>query len=129
MNQLAKIGRKQTILISISILLISLYTTYKYQSVYPEIQITKLISQIIRFLLTFGLLYLIYIGKKWAKVLIIVLFSISIPFALISLFVANIFIGNLIPVLVIVTIYSISIYHFAISKTFKAFFEYQNKKK
>ena len=72
MNELAKIGKKRTILISISILLVSIHTIYFYHSIRPEIDTTKLAQQIIRFSLTVGLLYLIYIGKYWAKNLAII---------------------------------------------------------
>lgn len=62
MNTLAKIGKKKTILISISILLVSIHTIYFYHSVRPEIESKKLIQQLIRFLLTIGLLIMVYRG-------------------------------------------------------------------
>ena len=37
MNELAKIGKKRTILISISVLLVSIHTIYFYHAVRPEI--------------------------------------------------------------------------------------------
>ena len=55
MNELTKLGKKRTILISISILLVSIHTIYFYHSVKPEIETKKLIQQIIRLLLTIGL--------------------------------------------------------------------------
>jgi len=128
MTELAKIGKKQTIYIFISILIISLYSTYIYQSVQPQIDTKNLISGIIRFFLTIGLLYLIYLGKKWAKILTIILFSISSLILLISLFSIETPLINKLPIIVTIIVYSFSLYHFTISKTFKAFFEYQNNK-
>jgi hypothetical protein len=67
MNELIKTGKKRTQLLSVSILLISIYTIYSYHSFLPEIEMAKLIRQIIRFSLTIGLLYMIYKGKKMGK--------------------------------------------------------------
>lgn len=128
MNYVEKIGKKRTILISIGILLVSIHTIYFYHSVKPEIETKKLIQQIIRFLLTFGLLYLIYIGKNWARILSIILFSIGVIGAVISLFTFEIPVVNKIPFIVMAFVYSIAIYHFSFSKSFKAFFEFQNEK-
>jgi hypothetical protein len=128
MNLLSEIGRKRTILISISILLVSIHTIYFYHSVKPEIETKKLIQQIIRFFLTVGLLYLVYIGKNWARILSIILFSIGTVGAIISLFAIELSLVNKLLFIVMVFVYSIAIYHFYISKEFKAFFEYQNNK-
>ena len=78
MNELTKIGKKRTILISISILLVSIHTIYFYHSVRPEIESKKLIQQIIRFSLTIGLLIMVYKGKNWAKIVSIILFSLAL---------------------------------------------------
>ncbi len=126
MNDLVKIGKRRTILISISLLLVSIHTIYFYHSVKPEIETKKLIQQLIRFCLTVGLLIVVYMGKKWAKNISIALFSLATLVAIIGLFSVNGSFINKIPFIVMVTIYSISIYHFGISKSFKAFFEYQN---
>ncbi|OXB16026.1 hypothetical protein B0A68_07085 [Flavobacterium reichenbachii] len=108
--------------------MISLYSTYIYQSVQPEIEIKKLISGIVRFFLTIGLLYLIYIGKNWARILIIILFTIANIIALISLFTIEAPVINKTPIIVMIFIYTISTHHFTLSKSFKAFFEYQKTK-
>jgi hypothetical protein len=86
MTELIKTGKKRTILISISILLVSIHTIYFYHAVRPDIETTKLIQQGIRFLLTVGLLVFIYKGKKWAKIVSIVLFSLAVLGALVGLF-------------------------------------------
>ncbi|MCC9061843.1 MULTISPECIES: hypothetical protein [Flavobacterium] len=128
MTELAKIGKKQTLFVFICILIISLYSTYIYQSYQSEIDIKNLISGITRFFLTIGLLYLVYIGKKWAKVVTIVLFSIANVILIISLFSIDISLINKAPIIIMTVVYSFSLYHFTISKSFKAFFEYQNNK-
>lgn len=128
MTELAKIGKKQTLFVFICILIISLYSTYIYQSYQSEIDIKNLISGITRFFLTIGLLNLVYIGKKWAKVVTIVLFSIANVILIISLFSIDISLINKAPIIIMTVVYSFSLYHFTISKSFKAFFEYQNNK-
>lgn len=126
MNALAQIGRKKTILISISILLVSIHTIYLYHSVRPEIETKKLIQQLIRFLLTIGLLMMVYKGKNWAKIVSIILFSLALLGALIGLATLDTPFINKVPLLVMVFVYSISIYHFGLDKSFKEFFSYQN---
>jgi fatty acid desaturase len=127
MNEQIKTGKKRTILISISILLVSLHTIYFYHAVRPEIETKKLIQQIIRFLLTIGLLVLVYKGKKWAKIVSIILFSLAILGALIGLVtIGSESFVNKVPLLVMILIYSVAVYHFGFSKSFNAFFEHQN---
>ncbi len=126
MDELTKIGKKRTILISISILLVSIHTIYFYHSVRPEIESKKLIQQIIRFLLTIGLLIMVYKGKKWAKIVSIILFSLAILGALIGLGTLDTPFINKVPLLVMIFVYSMAIYHFGFAKSFKEFFKYQN---
>jgi hypothetical protein len=127
MTELIKTGKKRTILISISILLVSIYTIYFYHAVRPDIETTKLIQQGIRFLLTVGLLVLVYKGKKWAKIVSIVLFSLAVLGALVGLFtIDSESVINKLPLMVMIIVYSMAIYHFGISKSFKAFFDYKN---
>lgn len=127
MNLLIKTGRKRTILISISIVLISLQTIYFYHNTLETIIVKKLIQQLTRLVLTIGLLILVYKGKEWAKNLAVALFSIGSVFSIIALFMEDVNLINKIPLIVIVFIYSLAIYHFGFSKSFKAFFKYQNK--
>jgi hypothetical protein len=128
MNELIKLGKKRTILISISILLVSIHTIYFYHIVRPEIETKKLIQQIIRFVLTFGLLYAVYKGKKWAKVLSIILFSLAILGALVAVGTLDRPFINKVPLLVMIFVYSMAILHFGFSKSYKAFFDFQNGK-
>jgi presenilin-like A22 family membrane protease len=126
MNELIKNGRKRTILISISIVLVSIHTIYFYHAVRPEIETKKLVQQAIRLLLTIGLLIAVYKGKKWAKITSIILFSLALLSALIGLVTLESPIVVKIPLIVMIIIYSIAIYHFGFAKSYKAFFEYQN---
>lgn len=126
MDNLIKTGKTRTILLSISILLISIHTIYFYHAVRPEIETKKLVQQGIRFLLTIGLLLAVYNGKNWAKITSIILFSLGILGALIGLVGIEGPMTNKIPLIVMILIYSSAVYHFSFSKSFKAFFEYQN---
>ncbi|MEQ3661962.1 MAG: hypothetical protein ABNG98_07120 [Flavobacterium sp.] len=127
MNELAKIGKKRTILISISILLVSIHTIYFYHSIRPEIDTTKLAQQIIRFSLTVGLLYLIYIGKYWAKNLAIILFVLATTVAIYSIFNSIAPLIMKIPLIVMTIVYSFAIYHFQFSKSFKEFINFKEE--
>ena len=128
MNELAKKGKYRTLLVFLSILLVSIHTIYFYHSVRPEIETKKLIQQIIRFCLTVGLLYLIYIGKNWAKNLAIILFILAIIGAIYGVlnFETPIIIKS--PFIVIIIVYSFAIYHLQFSKSFKEFITFHQTK-
>ncbi len=126
MNELTKIGKKRTILLSISILLVSIHTIYFYHSVRPEIELKKLIQQLIRFSLTIGLLIMVYKGKNWAKIVSLILFSLALLGALIGLETLDTPFMNKIPLIVMIFVYSMAIYHFGFAKSFKEFFKFQN---
>lgn len=127
MNHLEKAGKTRTILISISILMVSLHTIYIYNSVIPEIEPKKIIQQIIRFLLTIGLLLMIYKGKSWARIIAIILFALGILGAVRGLITIKQSILLKSPFIVMLLVYTVAIYHFWLSKSFKAFFNYQNR--
>lgn len=127
MNKLIKLGKRRTILITISILLVSALTIYFYQAVVPETGIKKLVQQIIRFILTLSLLIFTYKGKKWAQIISVILFSLGILGAVIGLVTLKVPFVNKIPFLVMLFIYSMAVYHFGFSRSYKAFFEYQNR--
>ena len=130
MNELIKTGKKRTILISMSILLVSLHTIYFYHAVMPEVETKKLVQQIIRLLLTVGLLVYVYKGKKWARIVSIVLFSLGVLGALTGLFLLESKpLINKTPLLVMLFVYAIAIHHFGFSQSFKAFYNYQNASK
>ncbi|MES1181751.1 MAG: hypothetical protein ABUL44_03055 [Flavobacterium sp.] len=129
MNELVKTGKRRTILISISILLVSIHTIYFYHAVRSEIESNKLTQQVIRFLLTIGLLVLTYKGKKWARITSVVLFSLAILMAVSALATLEGPFVNRIPLMVMVFVYSTAVWHFGFSDSYKAFLEYQNGEK
>lgn len=126
MNHLEKTGKIRTILISISVLLVSLHSIYFYNSIIPEIESKKIIQQSIRFLLTIGLLIIVYKGKNWARIVSIILFSLGVLGAIVGLTTITSAVVNKIPFIVMILVYSSAVYHFWFSKSFKAFFDYQN---
>ena len=83
MNIVESAGRKGTISIFASVLLISVYTIVTYQLQFNDTG--KLIQQIIRFLLTILLMYFLFKGKSWAKITLTILFSLGALLALIAL--------------------------------------------
>ncbi|GAA5101172.1 hypothetical protein GCM10023210_40460 [Chryseobacterium ginsengisoli] len=127
MNYLEKEGKEKTLLTFASLLLISLYSIYVNQSSKSEIDVQQLVIQIIRFLLTIGLFVMVYDGKNWARILLMVLLSITILIAIIALFTINISFTAKAPFIVMIFIYSSAIYHFGVS-SYKAFYNYQNRK-
>ena len=129
MNYLEKKGQRRTLSIFAAILLVNLSTIYLYHSPRPEIDNQKLVSQIIRLFLTAGLLYLVYIGKYWARILSIILFVIAVILALFFIFSSNFTPVQEIPFYVMIFIYSDAIYHFGFSENFKAFIRYQKRVK
>jgi hypothetical protein len=126
MNHLEKIGKIKTILISISILMVSLHSIYFYNSIIPEIESKKNIQQSIRFLLTVGLLIMVYKGKNWARIVSIALFTLGVLGAIVGLTTITSSVVNKIPFIVMILVYSSAVYHFWFSNSFKAFFDYQN---
>ena len=125
MNELAKKGKYRTLLVFLSILLVSIHTIYFYHSVRPEIETKKLIQQIIRFCLTIGILYFIYIGKNWAKNLAIILFILAIIGAIYGMlnFETPLIIKS--PFIVMIIVYLFAIYQLQFSKSFKEFINFQ----
>ncbi|TCI92699.1 hypothetical protein [Tenacibaculum sp. M341] len=126
MNQSIISGKRKTIQVSLSVVLISIYTIYIYHSVRPEINFSKLIQQIIRLSLSIGLLIMVYKGKNWARIVSIVLFTLAIIAAIVGMVFLNTSHINKIPLLVMIFIYSKGIYHFGFSKDVKDFFRFQN---
>jgi len=81
MNALERTGKRRTVRLSASILLLWVWSTCFYQSVQPEINFPKLFSQIVRFILTVLLLFFVYKGNKWARIIALILFSAGLILA------------------------------------------------
>lgn len=125
MDDLIALGKRRTILVSISILLVSIHTIYFYHVSMDVVDTKKIIQQLFRFLLTIALLIMVYKGKKWARIVAIVLFSLAGIAALISIVSINSTLVSKIPLMVMTFVYGMAIYHFGFSKSFKAFYDEQ----
>ncbi|UUC44577.1 hypothetical protein [Flavobacterium cerinum] len=123
MNPIQKKGQKQTIQVSISILLVSVNTIYSYIS---KLGTDRILEQGIRFVLTVALLVVLYKGKKWARVVALFLFGIAIFRAIGGLFILEADLLAKVPVIVMIVVYSVAIYHFGASDYYMAFARYQN---
>lgn len=128
MNYLERKGKRRTINISISMLLLTIYSIYINQSSRPEIDTTKLVTQIIRTFLTGGILLFVYEGKDWARIITIILSAIAVIMALGVIFTTEHPTIMEVPFFVMIIIYSDAIYHFGFSESYKAFSEFQRKK-
>jgi hypothetical protein len=123
MNELALKGKKQTLLISLSIVLVSLITIIQYQLSVDELVVKKLVQQIIRFILTLVMMFFILKKKTWALVMMILLLSAAVLMAIDFIIFEELPFMAKIPLMVMAFVYSIALYHFAFSKSFKAFFK------
>jgi hypothetical protein len=86
----------------------------------------KLVQQVIRSLLTMGLLVMAYRGRRWASSVLLVLCGLAALGAMIGL--VTIESPALVlkaPLLVMVLVYSIGLYHFGFSESYKAFMAHQ----
>lgn len=127
MNELARQGRSQTIAISISIILISMFVIAFYHIPQDSVDPKKFFQQIVRFVLTLALLYFLFQGKNWARITLLVLFLLAILSGLILLFIPFP-VAAKIPILVMIIIYGLGTYNLYFSKSFKAYFTYLNTK-
>jgi hypothetical protein len=126
MNQFEIAGRKGTIQIFTSVLLLSLFTILPYQIETEFADTKKLFQQIFRFGLTILLMYFLFRGKNWAKIVLTILFSVAVLLAFVSLFTLPA--AGKIPASVMILIYGIVIYHLNFSVYFKAYFNYLQRK-
>ena len=127
MNELARQGRSQTIAISISIILISMFVIAFYHIPQDSVDPKKFFQQIVRFVLTLVLLYFLFQGKNWARITLLVLFSLAILSSLILLFIP-VPLAAKVPFLVMIIIYGLGAYNLYFSRSFKAYFAYLNSK-
>ncbi len=76
MNDLAKKGKTLTLITFAGILSISIYMIVAHQMEQVSFDSKKFVSQCFWFLVTVGLLTLVYKGKKWAVILSIVILGL-----------------------------------------------------
>ncbi|QQV04336.1 MULTISPECIES: hypothetical protein [Chryseobacterium] len=74
-------------------------------------------------------MYLVFIGKKWARTVSLILFSLAVIMAVSFIFSSNFSPLQEIPLYVMIFVYADAIYHFGFSDSYKAFAEYQRSKK
>ena len=67
-----------------------------------------------------------YRGKKWARTTSIVLYSLAAIGALVGIIGIGTSLASRIPLITTAFVYAIAVYHFGLSKDFKAFYQYQN---
>lgn len=127
MNEKAVKGKSRFISFSISVLLISLFTILLYQQNVENIPTSKYFSQGVRFVLTGALLYQVYLGKLWAKKVMIVLLLLGSLWGILALMTFPTMMALIIFGSMIFT-YCYFIYFLYMSEDFIAFFEYQNQK-
>ena len=63
-----------------------------------------------------GLLYLVYCGKNWARIILIILFSLAILVSIVALIGLDVDYLLKIPFVVMILVYGIAIYHFSFAK-------------
>lgn len=125
----AEKGRKKTInfmiIIVVSLFLFSIITL----SVSNKFDDRGLMKVFFRFIFLSGLLYAIYLGKNWARVLLTILLVIGIGlgFIMFIMLISKIFLAFLF--LAIVGFYGYMIYYFYADKDFLNFYNYQNQSK
>lgn len=130
MNALERTGKRRTLWLSASILLLSVWSIYFYQSVQPEINFPKLFSQIVRFILTIILLFFVYQGSRWARITALVLFSIGLVLAITAVFaLQHQSFFTEIPFYAMIIIYADALFLFGFSRSFHAFRAYQKRRK
>lgn len=127
MNDIEIQGRNNIIRSFASVLLLSIYITVTYHLTLGHVETGKLIQQIIRFILTVLVMFLILKGYKWAKYLLSILFVIGIFMAIPSLSASVPFV-NKIPVISLVIIYSLTVYRLIFSLNCIAYFKHMAEK-
>ncbi|WP_116790136.1 hypothetical protein [Flavobacterium psychrotrophum] len=126
MNHLQITGRNITIRIFAGILLISIFTIVTYQLPLEFLDTKKLIQQIVRFGFTILIMYFVFQGKNWARVMLTILCTLAIFLGIISLFVLTW--PAHIAILLMILIYGMAVYHLNASVSFKAYFKYLQEK-
>lgn len=69
---------------------------------------------------------MVYKRKNWAKIVLLLLFSLALLGALAALGTLETPLINKVPLFVGVFVYSMAIYHFGFAESFKEFFRFQN---
>ncbi len=127
MNELAKEGKQRTATLCIGILIFIVYGIIYQNMVSTDIGLITKIFQGIKLLLMLGLLAEVYKGKKWARILTVIVSIIGV-FGSVSgyVFLDGSLIDKL-PFLITAGLYLVAIYHFGFAKSYKAYCTHQNR--
>ncbi|WP_271765828.1 hypothetical protein [Aquimarina algiphila] len=125
-------GRRRTKILGLSIILFSINADLITLLSYTEAEISAFLifKHLFRFLATVFLVISTYKGKNWARIILIICFSLAILLAFFMFFVLLLSdITTLKKVLSVIIstflIYGLSVYYFIFSLNFKAFFKEQ----
>lgn len=127
MNELVQQGKKSTLIISIGVLIASLSNVYLYHLFNPEVGVFTIIWQVIQLLFMLSVLAEAFKGKRWAKIVVMILCFLSAFGSLWTGFTLESSILLKLPFLTFVIIYGMAFFHFGFSKSYKAFSEFNKR--
>ena len=127
MTELVKQGKQRTINISVGVLIVSLLSIVMHHMSTEDVGLVKMISEGIRFALTAALLKEAFRGKRWARVILMIVCLIATVSSIGTFFSSEADFINKLPFLIMAIVYAVAFYHFGFSKPFKAFYEHQNR--
>ena len=84
-------------------------------------------QQLIRLALTFAIMYLIYIGKNWAKMIFSFFLVLGVLFAIYRIFSSTNSIATVLILVMMIVVYGYTTYFINRSDAFDQFFRYQKK--
>ena len=87
---------------------------------------TMLRKQTMRLVLTFGIMYLVYIGKHWAKILLSVFIVAGIVLAGVAVYISP-SVEIIVYMLIICLLYAYTLYYMNANDDFEAFLRYQRE--
>ncbi len=125
MNQQCKRAQTVTFILFGIILAFTIGNIFYYKLVLNTDQELK--TQLTRLVLSFGIMYLIYIGKHWAKMLFSVLLVVGIVISIIGVFTnSGGYISSII-FLLVAMVYAYTIYYMNANDDFDAFIRHQRE--
>jgi len=123
-NQIANKGKLKAVIIVLILIGLSLASMIFAHLTFRDFTTKEISKELIRFALELGIYYAILKGKKWARVIITILFSFGILISFIAIISFCYTIVNLVFMALILS-YAYAIYFFNADKDFKIYFESQ----
>ena len=127
MDLFTRKGKKKTRMVISVVMLASLATILLCLRNGSVTGNTHLPELMLRFFLTAGLMYAVYLGKQWARVLTVILFSFGLLWSLAGIFRSWPYLMGMSEDGILFAAYFIAVYHFAFSGSFVAFQNWQQK--